>query len=35
VLMVQRANFPNADASELRRAFQAAAAKGLGFAVGE
>lgn len=26
VLMVQRANFPNADASDLRRAFQAAAA---------
>lgn len=30
VLMVQRANFPNSDASEVRRAFQEAAAKGLG-----
>ncbi|MEX2186642.1 MAG: serine hydrolase domain-containing protein [Pirellulales bacterium] len=29
VLMVQRANFPNADASDVRRAFQAAAAKAL------
>jgi CubicO group peptidase (beta-lactamase class C family) len=27
LLMVQRANFPNADASDVRRAFQAAAAK--------
>lgn len=35
VLMVQRANFPNGDASDVRRAFQAAAAKELGFAVGE
>lgn len=34
VLMVQRANFPNADASEVRRAFQAAAAKELGFVSG-
>ncbi len=31
VLMVQRSNFPNADASEVRRAFQAAAARALGF----
>lgn len=30
VLMVQRANFPNSDASDVRRAFQEAAAKGLG-----
>ena len=30
VLMVQRANFPNSDASEVRRAFQHAAAKALG-----
>jgi CubicO group peptidase (beta-lactamase class C family) len=30
VLMVQRANFPNSDASEVRRAFQAAAVKALG-----
>jgi CubicO group peptidase (beta-lactamase class C family) len=30
VLMVQRANFPNADASEVRRAFQSAAAGALG-----
>ncbi len=30
VLMVQRANFPNSDASEVRRAFQEAAAKALG-----
>jgi CubicO group peptidase (beta-lactamase class C family) len=29
VLMVQRANFPNSDASEVRKAFQEAAAKGL------
>jgi CubicO group peptidase (beta-lactamase class C family) len=29
VLMVQRANFPNADASDVRRAFQAAAAQAL------
>jgi CubicO group peptidase (beta-lactamase class C family) len=29
VLMVQRANFPNSDASEVRRAFQEAAAKAL------
>jgi CubicO group peptidase (beta-lactamase class C family) len=29
VLMVQRANFPNADASDVRRAFQEAAAKAL------
>jgi len=29
VLMVQRANFPNSDASELRRVFQEAAAKAL------
>ncbi len=29
ILMVQRANFPNADASELRRAFQAAASAAL------
>jgi CubicO group peptidase (beta-lactamase class C family) len=27
LLMVQRANFPNADASDVRRAFQAAASK--------
>ncbi len=30
VLMVQRANFPNSDASEVRRAFQQEAAKALG-----
>ena len=30
VLMVQRANFPNSDASEVRRAFQEAAVKALG-----
>ena len=30
VLMVQRADFPNSDASEVRRVFQEAAAKGLG-----
>ena len=30
VLMVQRANFPNSDASDVRRAFQAAAANALG-----
>ncbi len=30
VLMVQRSNFPNSDASEVRRAFQEAAAKALG-----
>jgi CubicO group peptidase (beta-lactamase class C family) len=30
VLMVQRANFPNSDASEVRRAFQQAAANALG-----
>lgn len=35
VLMVQRANFSNGDASEVRRAFQAAAAKELGLAVGQ
>ncbi len=29
ILMVQRANFPNSDASEVRRAFQAAAASAL------
>ncbi len=29
VLMVQRANFPNSDASDVRRAFQAAAARAL------
>ncbi len=29
ILMVQRANFPNADASEIRRTFQEAAAKAL------
>lgn len=29
ILMVQRANFPNSDASEVRRAFQSAAVKGL------
>ena len=34
VLMVQRANFPNGDASEVRSAFQAAAANALGFAPG-
>ncbi len=31
ILMVQRSNFPNADASEVRRAFQSAAAGALGF----
>jgi CubicO group peptidase (beta-lactamase class C family) len=31
VLMVQRSNFPNSDASEVRRAFQTAAAHALGF----
>jgi CubicO group peptidase (beta-lactamase class C family) len=31
VLMVQRSNFANADDSEVRRAFQAAAARTLGF----
>jgi CubicO group peptidase (beta-lactamase class C family) len=30
ILMVQRANFPNSDASEVRRAFQQAAVKALG-----
>ena len=30
VLMVQRANFPNSDASEVRRAFQRAAVEALG-----
>lgn len=30
VMMVQRANFPNSDASDVRRAFQEAAAKALG-----
>jgi hypothetical protein len=30
VLMVQRSNFPNSDASEVRRAFQQAAATALG-----
>ena len=30
ILMVQRSNFPNADASEVRRAFQSAAAGALG-----
>jgi CubicO group peptidase (beta-lactamase class C family) len=30
VLMVQRANFPNSDASDVRRAFQQAAARALG-----
>ena len=30
VLMVQRSNFPNSDASEVRRAFQEAAAKSIG-----
>jgi CubicO group peptidase (beta-lactamase class C family) len=30
VLMVQRANFPNSDASPVRQAFQEAAAKALG-----
>jgi CubicO group peptidase (beta-lactamase class C family) len=29
VLMVQRSNFPNSDASEVRRAFQQAAADAL------
>ena len=29
VLMVQRANFPNSDASEVRRVFQQAAAEAL------
>jgi CubicO group peptidase (beta-lactamase class C family) len=29
VLMVQRANFPNSDASDVRRAFQEAAARTL------
>jgi len=29
VLMVQRSNFPNSDASEVRRVFQQAAAKAL------
>jgi len=33
VLMVQRSNFPNSDASDVRRAFQEAAAKALGKAV--
>lgn len=32
VLMVQRANFPNGDESEVRRAFQSAAARALGAA---
>ncbi len=31
ILMIQRANFPNSDASEVRRAFQTAAASALGF----
>ena len=30
ILMVQRANFPNSDASEVRRAFQEAANSALG-----
>jgi CubicO group peptidase (beta-lactamase class C family) len=30
ILMVQRANFPNSDASELRRAFEEAAAESVG-----
>jgi hypothetical protein len=30
-LMVQRSNFPNSDASDVRRAFQSAAAHALGF----
>ena len=30
LLMVQRANFPNSDASDVRRAFQDAAARALG-----
>jgi CubicO group peptidase (beta-lactamase class C family) len=30
ILMVQRENFPNADASDVRRAFQTAAAEALG-----
>ena len=30
ILMVQRADFPNSDASEVRRAFQQAAVDGLG-----
>jgi CubicO group peptidase (beta-lactamase class C family) len=30
VLMVQRANFPNSDASEVRRAFQGSAAAAIG-----
>jgi len=30
VLMVQRANFPNSDGSDVRRAFQEAAAAALG-----
>jgi hypothetical protein len=30
VLMVQRSNFPNSDASPVRQAFQEAAAKALG-----
>jgi CubicO group peptidase (beta-lactamase class C family) len=29
ILMVQRSNFPNADGSDVRRAFQAAAAGGI------
>jgi len=29
VLMVQRSNFPNSDASEIRRVFQQAATKAL------
>jgi CubicO group peptidase (beta-lactamase class C family) len=35
VLMVQRANFPNGDASDVRRQFQAAAAKALDAAAGQ
>ena len=35
ILMVQRANFPNSDASEVRRAFQEAAASALNSAMGE
>jgi CubicO group peptidase (beta-lactamase class C family) len=31
LLMVQRADFPNSDASEIRRAFQRAAAEAMGF----
>ncbi len=31
ILMVQRSNLPNSDASEVRRAFQTAAAHAFGF----